>query len=64
VHRRGEEAGSVRPGLDPDDVLLVMGFLWRLDPSDDWEARAARLLDLVMDGLRAGAVRSAARSSR
>ncbi len=31
-----------------------MGFLWRID-SADWEARAGRLLDLVMDGLRAGA---------
>jgi AcrR family transcriptional regulator len=48
-----EDAGSIRPGLDPDDVLLLMGFLWRLDPSRDWQARANRLLDLVMDGLQA-----------
>ena len=54
LQRACEEAGSIRPGLDPDDVLLVMGFLWRIDPSRDWEARAGRLLDLVMDGLRAG----------
>jgi AcrR family transcriptional regulator len=52
--RACEEADSIRPGLAPDDVLLVMGFLWRIDPSRDWEARASRLLDLVMDGLRAG----------
>jgi hypothetical protein len=45
--------GSIRSDLDPDDVLLMMGFLWRLDPSDDWEARASRMLDLAMDGLRA-----------
>jgi AcrR family transcriptional regulator len=51
--RACEEAGSIRPGLDPDDLLLLMGFLWRIDPSGDWEARAGRLLDLVMDGLRA-----------
>ncbi len=51
--RACEEAGSIRPGLHPDDVLLMLGFLWRLDPSDDWEARASRMLDLVMDGLRA-----------
>ncbi|MDX3852753.1 TetR/AcrR family transcriptional regulator [Streptomyces sp. AK02-01A] len=50
-----EKAGSIRPGHDPDDVLLVMGFLWRIDSGDDWEARAGRMLDLVMDGLRAGA---------
>jgi AcrR family transcriptional regulator len=53
--RACEEAGSVRPGLDPDDVLLLMGFLWRIDASDDWQARASRMLDLVMDGLRTGA---------
>lgn len=51
--RACEEAGSIRLGLDPDDLLLLMGFLWRIDPSGDWEARAGRLLDLVMDGLRA-----------
>jgi hypothetical protein len=41
--------------VSPDDVLLLLGFLWRIDPGDDSEARAARMLDLVMDGLRAGA---------
>jgi AcrR family transcriptional regulator len=51
--RACEEAGSIRSGLDPDDVLLIMGFLWHLDPGSDGEARAGRLLDLVMDGLRA-----------
>jgi hypothetical protein len=49
-----ERAGTIRAGLDPDDVLLIMGFLWRIDPRSDWRARAGRLLDLLMDGLRAG----------
>ena len=49
------EDGSIRAGHDPDDVLLILGFLWRIDPGPGAEARAARLLDLVMDGLRAGA---------
>jgi AcrR family transcriptional regulator len=53
--RACEESGDVRPGLDPDDVLLMLGFLWRIDPGDDGQARAARMLDLVVDGLRAGA---------
>ena len=48
-----EETGTLRSGIDADDVLLMVGFLWRLDPSNDWEARASRMLDLVMDGLRA-----------
>jgi len=47
-------AGTIRPGLDPDDVLLLLGFLWRIDPNGDWRAQANRLLDIVMDGLRAG----------
>jgi AcrR family transcriptional regulator len=51
--RACEEAGSIRSGLDPDDVLLMLGFLWRIDASGDWEARANRMLDLVVDGLRA-----------
>jgi AcrR family transcriptional regulator len=50
--------GSVRPAVDPDDVLLLLGFLWRIDPGPEAEARAARLLDLVIDGLQAGAPRS------
>lgn len=53
--RACEEAGSIRPGLDPDDVLLLMGFLWRIDPSGDSDARAGRLLDIIVDGLRSGA---------
>jgi AcrR family transcriptional regulator len=53
--KANEEAGTIRPGLDPDDVLLILGFLWRIDPKSDWRARADRLLGLLMDGLRAGA---------
>jgi AcrR family transcriptional regulator len=52
--------GSIRAGHDPDDVLLVLGFLWRIDPGPDAEAKAARLLNLVTDGLRAGAPQQAA----
>ncbi len=50
--------GSIRGGIDPDDVLLLLGFLWRIDPGSDADARAARLLDLIVDGLKAGAPRS------
>jgi len=51
------EDGSIRPGMDPDDVLLLLGFLWRIDPGVDADARVARLLDLIMDGLQVGAPR-------
>ncbi|HEX4110011.1 MAG TPA: helix-turn-helix domain-containing protein [Solirubrobacteraceae bacterium] len=50
-----EKEGTIRSGVDADDLLLVLGFLWRLEPDGDWEGRASRLLDVLMDGLRAGA---------
>ncbi|MCW2906966.1 MAG: TetR family transcriptional regulator [Actinomycetia bacterium] len=53
--RANDAAGTIRPGLNPDDVLLMMGFLWRIDPRSDWRTRSGRLLDLLIDGLRAGA---------
>ncbi|PIB06713.1 MULTISPECIES: TetR/AcrR family transcriptional regulator [Streptomyces] len=52
-----EEAGTIRPGVTPDDFVLAIAGLWQLDPHGDWQSRAGRLLDLVMDGLRAGAPR-------
>ena len=48
----GQAAGEIRPDVDADEVLLLVGFLWRIG-NDGWEKRAAHLLDLVMDGLRA-----------
>ncbi|MFG2653334.1 TetR/AcrR family transcriptional regulator [Streptomyces sp. NPDC048436] len=53
--KANEEAGTIRPGLTPDDFMLAIAGLWQIDPHSDWQARAGRLLDLVMDGLRAGA---------
>ncbi|MFE7932202.1 TetR/AcrR family transcriptional regulator [Streptomyces sp. NPDC057456] len=53
--RANDAAGTIRPGMTPDDLVLAIGGLWQLAPTDDWRPRAARLLDLVMDGLRAGA---------
>jgi AcrR family transcriptional regulator len=51
--RAGQDAGSIRPGLDPGDVLLLMGFLWRAGPGEHGAAQASRLLDLVIDSLSA-----------
>ena len=47
----GEKAGDVRPGLEPADVLLLMGFLWSVEPGDAGEQQARRLLDLAISGL-------------
>ena len=44
--------GSLRPGLDPGDVLLLMGFLWRTAPTEAGREQARRLLDLTIEGLR------------
>ncbi|MFH9662532.1 TetR/AcrR family transcriptional regulator [Streptomyces sp. NPDC017248] len=53
--RANEDAGTIRPGVTADDFLLAIAGLWQLDPRQDWRPRAARLLDLVMSGLRSGA---------
>ncbi|MEU4097566.1 TetR/AcrR family transcriptional regulator [Streptomyces sp. NPDC026673] len=62
--RACEADGSVRPGLDPADVLLLMGFLWRVgdgvgDVGDGGgsdggggRAQARRVTELVVNGLR------------
>jgi AcrR family transcriptional regulator len=47
----GQQAGTLRPDVDADEVLLLVGFLWRIDNAG-WEARSDHLLTLVMDALR------------
>jgi AcrR family transcriptional regulator len=47
-----EVAGTIRPDVDPDDLLLMLGFLWRVTPDAAGQKRADRLLDLVLEGLR------------
>jgi AcrR family transcriptional regulator len=46
--------GSVRPGLDADDVLLLMGFLWRLPPGDDGREQGRRIMEIVFNGILRG----------
>ncbi|WP_198028877.1 TetR/AcrR family transcriptional regulator [Actinoplanes sp. N902-109] len=48
----GKQAGEVRADADPDEVLLLVGFLWRLADAG-WEERSRRMLDVVMSGLSA-----------
>lgn len=48
----GKAAGEIRADVTADEVLLLVGFLWRLD-NDNWAARAQHLLAIVLDGLRA-----------
>jgi AcrR family transcriptional regulator len=46
--------GSLRDGLDPADVLLLMGFMWRVGPGADGIAQADRLMEMAITGLRPG----------
>lgn len=45
--------GEVRAGLDPSDVLLLLSGLWRVPAGSAGSEQADRLLELVVDSLRA-----------
>jgi AcrR family transcriptional regulator len=47
-----EQAGDVRQGIDPIDVIMLLSCLWRTPDTPDGTAQAARLLDLAITGLR------------
>lgn len=47
----GAAAGVFKPDIAPEDVLLLVTFLWRIPPEGDVEARARRMLTIVLDGL-------------
>jgi AcrR family transcriptional regulator len=44
-------AGTLRSGLDAEDVILALAGLWQLDPASDWRAQAQRIYDIVLGGL-------------
>jgi len=50
---RGRAAGEVRADVDATDVILLLGALSRI-PQREWDARAATVVRVVVDGLRAG----------
>jgi AcrR family transcriptional regulator len=45
--------GTVRADVTGETVLLALGAIWLLPDGPDRDTQAARLLDLLMDGLRA-----------
>ena len=49
----GKEAGAVRDDIEAEELLLLVGFLWRIETDDGWAVRTARMLDIVMKGLAA-----------
>lgn len=55
-----EKAGSIRAGITADDFFLAIAGIWQIDASENWRPRLTWLMDLVMEGLRAGAPARAA----
>lgn len=47
----GRKSKVIRPEVDAQDVITLIGFLTRLDESE-WDERARSLLTVVLDGLR------------
>jgi AcrR family transcriptional regulator len=47
----GKADGSLRPDVDARDVILLIGYLSRIDAAES-DARARHLLTIVLDGLR------------
>jgi len=46
-----QRAGTIHPDANPEDVLTLVGLLWRIPPTRDGEARAKRILALIFRGL-------------
>lgn len=44
--------GSIAPGHDPADIIMLMSFLWRVAPTDAGVAQGRRLTAIVFEGLR------------
>jgi AcrR family transcriptional regulator len=49
--RAAEEAGEVRPGLDPTDVVMALGGFALVGGEEDDQELSRRLLDLLLSGL-------------
>jgi AcrR family transcriptional regulator len=47
----GQAEGTIRPDVDARDVILLIGYLTRLEPAE-WDTRARHLLQVILDGLR------------
>ena len=46
----GKADGAIRPDVDARDVILLIGYLTRIDDAE-WNTRARHLLDVILDGL-------------
>ncbi len=48
-------SGAIRADVNAEDVLRAMQGVWQVTSETEWEDKARRLLNLLMDGLRYGA---------
>ncbi len=48
-------AGTIRADVEASDLLQALSGLYSAPAGPDWQARARRLIGLLMDGLRFGA---------
>jgi AcrR family transcriptional regulator len=48
----GKADGTIRPDVDARDVILLIGYLTRLEQGE-WDTRSRHLLQVILDGLRA-----------
>ncbi|WP_394425701.1 TetR/AcrR family transcriptional regulator [Streptomyces sp. SGAir0957] len=46
------QAGEMREGIDPVDVIMLMSCLWRTADTPDGQAQADRLMELAIHGFR------------
>src|SRR5258707_14291919 len=47
----GAAAGTVRPGIDPNDVLMGLGGITMIGGREDQRELATRLIDLLLHGI-------------
>lgn len=47
----GKKAGQLRADIEAEELLLLVAFLWRLDPISSPAGRAEHMLTLVLQGL-------------
>ena len=48
-----EAEGTIAPGHDPADIIMLMSFLWRVADNDQGTAQGRRLIATVFSGLQA-----------
>jgi AcrR family transcriptional regulator len=57
-------AGTVRPDADSADVLHALSSIYSATDGPDWQDRSRRLVSLIMDGLRYGALQTSKQGDR